>query len=82
MFDDARLGDRAIGPRLVDGRPGYRTARRRRLTLMRLMSDFREGMCGVVQQAISTVDEDVETYVATPIDRWLFRVPAGTSSGR
>ena len=37
-------------------------ARISRLELMRLMSDFREAMWGVMQQAISTLDFDYEEY--------------------
>jgi thiamine kinase-like enzyme len=44
---------------------------RARLALMRLMSDFREAMWGVVQQAISTLDEDFEAYARKHIDRLL-----------
>ncbi len=44
---------------------------RARLALMRLMSDFREAMWGVVQQAISTLDEDFEAYAARHFDRLL-----------
>jgi thiamine kinase-like enzyme len=44
---------------------------RARLALMRLMSDFREGMWAVVQQAISTLDEDFEGYATKHIDRLL-----------
>jgi thiamine kinase-like enzyme len=39
-----------------------RAARLARLTLMRLVSDFREAMWGVLQQAISTLDEDFSEY--------------------
>jgi thiamine kinase-like enzyme len=37
-------------------------ARRARLQLMKMMSEFREGMWAVVQQAISTLDTDFVTY--------------------
>ena len=37
-------------------------AHRARLQLMRIMSDFREAMWGVVQQAISTLDFDFPNY--------------------
>ena len=37
-------------------------AHRARLQLMRIMSDFREAMWGVVQQAISTLDFDYVDY--------------------
>ena len=35
---------------------------RARLTLMKIMSEFREGMWAVVQQAISTLETDFVTY--------------------
>ena len=41
------------------------------LRLMRLMSDFREAMWGVVQQAISDLDFDFEEYAAKHFDRLL-----------
>jgi len=44
---------------------------RARLALMRVMSDFREAMWGVVQQAISALDEDFEEYAGTHFDRML-----------
>jgi hypothetical protein len=56
---------------------------RARLGLMRVMSDFREAMWGVVQQALSTLDVDYVDYadrhfarlLATvddaPFDDWL-----------
>ena len=44
-------------------------ARRASLKLMRFMSDFREGMWGVVQSAISTLDFDFAGYAATHFDR-------------
>ncbi len=54
-----------------------------RLQLMTIMSEFREGMWGVVQQAISSLDTDFEGYArerlencerlarTAPIERWL-----------
>jgi thiamine kinase-like enzyme len=39
------------------------------LTLMRFMSDFREAMWGVVQQAISELDFDFADYTARHFDR-------------
>ena len=38
---------------------------------MRVMSDFREAMWGVVQQAISTLDEDFVAYAARHFARLL-----------
>jgi len=40
-----------------------------RLRLMRLMSDFREAMWGVVQQGISTLDFDFRAYAHKHFDR-------------
>ena len=40
-----------------------------RLRLMRVMSDFREAMWGVVQQGISTLDFDFRAYTAKHFDR-------------
>src|SRR5437868_2415634 len=42
-----------------------------RLRLMRLMSDFREAMWGVVQQAISELDFDFSAYAGKHFDRML-----------
>ncbi|CAN5630138.1 choline/ethanolamine kinase family protein [soil metagenome] len=44
-------------------------ARIARLKLMRLMSDFREAMWGVMQQAISTLDFDYEEYANKHFER-------------
>jgi thiamine kinase-like enzyme len=41
----------------------------RALTLMRFMSDFREAMWGVVQQAVSELDFDFAGYAATHFER-------------
>ena len=53
-------------------------AHRARLQLMRIMSDFREAMWGVVQQAISTLDFDYVAYA----DRHLARCLASASDER
>jgi thiamine kinase-like enzyme len=42
-----------------------------RLTLMRVLSDFREAMWGVLQQGISTLDVDFVAYAADHFDRLL-----------
>lgn len=42
-----------------------------RLTLMRVVSDFREAMWGVLQQGISTLDVDFAAYAAEHFDRLL-----------
>ena len=50
-----------------------RSAPRRlaRLTLMRVVSDFREAMWGVLQQGISTLDVDFVAYAGEHFDRLL-----------
>jgi thiamine kinase-like enzyme len=44
-------------------------AHRARLKLMRIMSDFREAMWGVVQQGLSTLDIDYVEYATEHFDR-------------
>ena len=44
---------------------------RARLVLMRIVSDFREAMWGVLQEGISTLDIDFRNYAATHFDRLL-----------
>jgi thiamine kinase-like enzyme len=51
-----------------------------RLRLMRLMSDFREAMWGVVQQGISTLDFDFRAYADKHFDR--FQAAAGQPAFR
>ena len=46
------------------------------LRLMRLMSDFREAMWGVVQQAISDLDFDFKEYADKHFDRLLAAIDA------
>ena len=53
-----------------DGGP-VRRDRLARLTLMRTVSDFREAMWGVLQQAISTLDVDFVAYAGEHFD-WLW----------
>jgi thiamine kinase-like enzyme len=48
------------------------------LRLMRLMSDFREAMWGVVQQAISDLDFDFADYATKHFDRLLAAIDAST----
>ena len=48
-----------------------RRSRLARLTLMRVVSDFREAMWGVLQQGISSLDVDFVGYAATSFDRLL-----------
>ena len=55
-----------------------REVHRARLQLMRIMSDFREAMWGVVQQAISTLDFDYVGYA----DRHFTRCLANASDDR
>ncbi|HXF36767.1 MAG TPA: phosphotransferase [Actinomycetota bacterium] len=50
-----------------DVRPRHRA----RLALMRILSDFREAMWGVVQQGISTLDFDYVDYASRHFDRCL-----------
>jgi thiamine kinase-like enzyme len=42
-----------------------------RLLLMRVVSDFREAMWGVLQQGISTLDVDFVAYAGEHFDRLL-----------
>jgi hypothetical protein len=42
-----------------------------RLTLMRVVSDFREAMWGVLQQGVSTLDVDFVAYAGGSFDRLL-----------
>jgi thiamine kinase-like enzyme len=55
-----------------------RDAHRARLGLMRVMSDFREAMWGVLQQALSTLDFDYVGYA----DRHFRRLEANASDER
>jgi thiamine kinase-like enzyme len=56
---------------------GAVTARRlARLRLMKVMSDFREAMWGVVQQGISTLDFDYVEYAGKHFDRLLRQASA------
>lgn len=57
---------------LLEGYFGELTnGRLARLRLMKVMSDLREAMWGVVQQAVSTLDVDFEAYAAEHFDRLL-----------
>ena len=51
-------------------------ARLARLTLMRVVSDFREAMWGVLQQGISTLDVDFVGYATEHFDRLLANASA------
>jgi thiamine kinase-like enzyme len=53
-----------------DGGP-VRADRLARLALMRVVSDFREAMWGVLQQGISTLDVDFVAYAGEHFDRLL-----------
>ena len=55
--------------RAYDGE--VRPARLARLTLMRVVSDFREAMWGVLQQGISSLDVDFVAYAGSSFDRLL-----------
>ncbi|HEY7827435.1 MAG TPA: hypothetical protein VIB99_04325, partial [Candidatus Limnocylindrales bacterium] len=59
-----------------DGGPA-RADRLGRLALMRIVSDFREAMWGVLQQGVSTLDVDFVGYAAEHFDRLLAN--AGTA---
>ena len=48
-----------------------RPSRLARLTLMRVVSDFREAMWGVLQQGVSSLDVDFVAYAASRFDRLL-----------
>jgi thiamine kinase-like enzyme len=48
-----------------------RAARLARLSLMRVVSDFREAMWGVLQQGISTLDVDFVAYAGEHFQRLL-----------
>ena len=58
---------------LLEAYDGERPRRERlaRLTLMRVVSDFREAMWGVLQQGCSTLDVDFVAYAAEHFDRLL-----------
>jgi thiamine kinase-like enzyme len=53
-----------------------RDRHRARLALMRLMSDFREAMWGVLQQGISSLDVDFVAYADTHFSRLLANAAA------
>ena len=59
-----------------------RADRLARLTLMRVVSDFREAMWGVLQQGISTLDVDFVAYAGEHFDRLLANARRRPSSGR
>jgi thiamine kinase-like enzyme len=74
------LGNLSINNGLADEAQGYllsayfdevRDGHRARLGLMRLMSDFREAMWGVVQQTLSTLDVDYVEYADRHFERLL-----------
>jgi hypothetical protein len=54
-----------------DGDDEPAPARLARLGLMRIVSDFREAMWGVLQQGISTLDVDFAAYATDHFDRML-----------
>ncbi|MDP9271658.1 MAG: choline kinase family protein [Chloroflexota bacterium] len=62
---------------LLDAYDGFIEASRlARLELMRVVSDFREAMWGVLQQAISTLDVDFVAYAKEHFERLLRNVSA------
>jgi thiamine kinase-like enzyme len=58
-----------------------RPSRLARLTLMRVVSDFREAMWGVLQQGISTLDVDFVEYASEHFDRLLANAAAPAFEG-
>ena len=54
-----------------DGTPRPRPARLARLRLMRIVSDFREAMWGVLQQGVSSLDVDFRAYAGEHFERLL-----------
>ena len=54
-----------------DGNATPRADRLARLTLFRVVSDFREAMWGVLQQGISTLDFDFRGYAGEHFERLL-----------
>jgi thiamine kinase-like enzyme len=50
---------------------GVRASRLARLTLMRVVSDFREAMWGVLQQGVSSLDVDFVEYAGSRFGRLL-----------
>ena len=52
-------------------------ARLARLTLMRVVSDFREAMWGVLQQGISSLEVDFVSYAGASFDRLLANAATG-----
>ena len=54
-----------------------RPARLARLTLMRVVSDFREAMWGVLQQGISSLGVDFVAYAGSSFDRLLSNAATG-----
>ncbi len=62
---------------LLEGYEGtVRSSRAARLRLMRIASDFREAMWGVLQQGISSLDVDFVAYSAEHFDRLLANASA------
>ncbi len=79
------LGNFSINPELAPAEDAIllaayegaaRPDRAARLELMRVMSDFREAMWGVLQQGISSLDVDFRAYAAEHFDRLI------TNAGR
>lgn len=69
LEDDARLLTAYFG----EPCPAHRLAR---LRLMRVLSDFREGMWGAVQTVNSDLDEDYEGWAGWHLDRMLAQAAA------
>jgi len=60
-----------------DGTAEPDPARLARIALMRVLSDFREAMWGVLQQGISSLDVDFRAYAAEHFDRLLTTARGG-----
>ena len=70
------IADRGRGSSWRPTRATCRPARLARLTLMRVVSDFREAMWGVLQQGVSSLDVDFVAYAAEHFDRLLANASA------
>lgn len=71
LLDAYLAGSGAGAAAGADGGAGPVRGQLARLTLMRVVSDFREAMWGVLQQGISTLDVDFRAYAAQHFDRLL-----------
>ena len=67
--------ERPMRPCCAPTRASVRPARLARLSLMRVVSDFREAMWGVLQQGISSLDFDFVAYADEHFERLLATRP-------